>query len=264
MSPSIEPRFPYEDFGPYVFAHRLSSYPLDAGPYAPHLHIQAYHENVKTTQVVPCANETFELYIPRKFNLRDTERVVAENEGEMFLVMKTLLDEQADYPPAAPEYGSMVPYLGKEIEVRALPEDTVRGSHVEGNAVHVPNGLSPDELREAVLDVLGDMAYGILKPRLDSFAKRMGIQYRCLDIDDGRRTFGNFHGRTKEIFLSRRLLMMSESIIDFLIVHELAHGRQLSHGPEHDAVMSQTLPNHEEIDAAFTDSCDELLRQGWL
>lgn len=265
MSPRIEPKFSLDDFGPYAFAHRLSTFPYAEGKYAPHLHIQAYHESVKMTRATPYANEIIELSIPRNFTLSDTKSVVAENEEEMFRVMKTLLDEQVDYPLAAPTYGSMIPCLGKEVEVRALPEDAECSiGYVEDNAIYVPKGLSPDEIREAVLDVFGDIAYGMLKPRLDSYARRMGIEYRSLDIDDGRRTFGNFHGRTKEIFLSRRLLMMSEAIIDFLVVHELAHSQALSHGPEHDTVMSRMLPDHEEIDVAFTDSCDELLRQGWL
>lgn len=264
MRPQIEPRFPFEEFGPFAFAHRHSAFPYAEGKYAPHLHIQAYHEDVDVTQATPYANEIIELSIPRAFTLSDTKQLVAENEEEMFLSLKTLLDEETDYAPATPTYGSMIPCLGKEVEVRTLPENTDCGPYLDDTAIYLEKELSPNEIREAVLDVLGDKAYSMLKPRLDRFARKMGIKYRSLDIDDGRRTFGTFHSRTKEICLSRRLLMMNESIIDFLIVHELAHGKHLPHGPEHDAIMADMLPDHEDADIDFSKSCDDLLIKGWL
>ena len=112
--------------------------------------------------------------------------------------------------------------------------------------------------------LLGENAYGIFKVKLDYYAKAMKIQYSRLAIDDGRRSFGLYNKENGVIFLSRRLLMMSEAVIDFLIVHELAHAEEFYHSEEHDAVMETIMPDFDERDDEFHETCERLIKQGWI
>ncbi|MDL2218232.1 M48 family metallopeptidase [Christensenellaceae bacterium OttesenSCG-928-M15] len=269
MAQRIEPKmFCMEDIGPYRFSQRISTYPYAIGKYAPHLHIMAYHENVRKVRVTPYPNETIELDIPKKFTLADTKRFVADNEMELLLALKIMLDCETNlnphFDPDPIAYESKVSILGKELPIHALPEGGQHSRHLNSDAIYLEPGLFSGEIRDTVLDLLGEMAYELLNPRLDHYAKLMNAQYSGLEIDDGRRTFGSYNKQTKVVFLSRRLLMMSESVIDFLIVHELAHIDSFSHGAEHDAVMAKILPNYEELDVAFFESCEGLLRKGWI
>ena len=265
MNPKIEPIFnPYENIGPYRISHRVSSSPYEEGKYAPHLHIRAYHENVRKVRVSPYSNETIELSVPKKFILSDTKRFVADNEMALFAKLKEVLDNQFDVSPEPLTYDSKVPFLGKELPIRSIPENSDDTGYIEDGAAYLKQGLSSVEIHEVWLTLLGEVAYGLLKPKLDRYAKAMRLRYNRLEIDDGRRTFGSFNDETKVIFLSRRLLIMSEPVVDFLIVHELAHAVSLSHGEEHDAVIGKVLPNYDEIDSKFNDYCSRLIEQGWI
>lgn len=253
---------PFEDIGPYAFAHRLSTYPYGEAKYAPCLHVQAYHmSRGKQIHVHVDENEIVNLRIPKDCTLADTKWFVAENEAVFFQKMKETLNSQFDIMPEPFTYNSPVPYLGKDLPIKPISADEKQ--HIEDDAIYLHDGLPEDDLREAALELIAGQAYGILKPKLDHYAKLMGLEYSSLGIDDGRRTFGAFNVRTKEVFLSRRLLMLGEPVIDFLIVHELAHDEFAEHSEEHDAVMERALPDFDELDYEFNLSVTQLIEQGW-
>jgi predicted metal-dependent hydrolase len=58
--------------------------------------------------------------------------------------------------------------------------------------------------------------------------------------------------------------MMREPVIDFLIVHELAHHVIFTHSKEHDTVMEKTLSDFAELDDEFSETCGALIKRGWL
>jgi len=51
------------------------------------------------------------------------------------------------------------------------------------------------------------------------------------------------HGR---ISLNFRLLLLPEEILDYVIVHELAHTKYRGHGPRFWGVVEKIIPNHKE------------------
>jgi len=136
--------------------------------------------------------------------------------------------------------------------------------YIDGDAVYLQAGLLDKELRATALDLLAENAYSLMFPKLQHFSKMMNLPFSALEIDDGRRSFGWFNDRYKYIVLSRRLLMLSEPIIDFLIVHELAHNISVGHGNEHDEVMGNVMPKFEEFDNAFNKGVSELIKRGWV
>jgi len=252
---------PLRDFGAYVFAHTAIDYPYDETfHYAPRLHIQAYHESPDDTIYVDVrGNEVIGLSIPEGCKYDDTTLFVSQNEFAFFAKLDEVLSEQYNGVISPLNYDSTVPYLGRELPIRKSQD-----VKLDDDAFYLPEGLSEHEIRMAFLDMLAIKAYAYLYPKIEHYAKMMGLEYSGLEIDDGRRTFGSFHQFTKEIFLSRRLLMIRAPVIDFLIVHELAHNVSISHSREHDTMIEKILPNYEELDDEFNDTCGELIKKGWL
>ena len=263
MPPNIKPLFPHETFGHFQFSQRISTSPYEVGKFAPHLHIQAYHENRKKVVVIPHEHEVIELLIPQRFTLSDTQQFVAENEQELLDGLNAYIDNKYKAPQPI-TYESKVPFLGEYLPIHILPDNDDSDGYFRDGAFYVKDGLPGFVIRSIVLKRLGEMAYDYFKPKTDHFAKKMGVEYKSLEIDDGRRSFGSYNMLTNVIFLSRRLLMLSEQIIDFLIVHELAHTEVFQHSEEHDAEMGKILPDYEDYDDAFHDDCKLLIKQGWI
>jgi len=255
---------PFEDFGPYAFVHTLSAYPYDEKVhYAPRLHVQAYHmSSGKKPHHRICASELIDMKIPKAWKLADTKKYIAERETELYTTLQEFFDDEFDIVIEPLTYDGVFPYLGRDLPIRSVQ---VGGKpRIEDDAVYLPAGLSDKELRAAALDLLAANAYPLMFPKLQQFSKIMGLPFSALEIDDGRRSFGWFNGNYKYIVLSRRLLMLSEPIIDFLIVHELAHNNSIAHGKEHDEVMGSVLPKFEEFDNAFSRGVSDLIERGWV
>ena len=253
----------YEDFGPIQISARISDEPYEEGKYAPHLHIKAYHTNRKKVVITGCVGEDIEMEVPRKFKRADMETFISICGKEILEWLRKHLDEERKNLPEPLTYDSKVPYFGKYVPIRVLPDNNGIG-YFENNAVHLQAGLSGDEIRNAVLDLFGDMAYGILKKRLDHYAEIMGVQYGRLEIDDGRRGWGSYNMDTRVIFMSRRLMMVSQATIDSLIIHELAHGKVFEHNEGFHNEVLQVMPDYDDVDEAFLDAASELFEKGWI
>lgn len=253
---------PFENIDPYAFSHRLSTYPYGEAKYAPRLHVHAYHmSRGKKVHVQVCENEIVRLQIPKDYKLADTKQVVAENEASFFHKMEQMYDRQFDLSPDPLTYDSLIPFIGKELSIKIISAD--KKESIGQDTIYLHSGYTGAEIKETVLDLLADAAYKFLKPKFDQFSAQMKLKYSNLEIDDGRRTFGSFNIVTKEIFLSRRILMLSEPVIDFLIVHELAHGKTANHGSKHDSIIENTMPDFENLDYEFNLSVSQLIELGW-
>ena len=260
MNPIFDP---FEDLGAYAFVHTLSTYPYDERThYAPRLHVQAYHmPRGKKPHHRVYLEELVDMKIPKDWKLADTKKYIADRETELYTTLQDCLDNEFDITVPPLTYESTFPYLGRDLPIRSLQDGGA--PRIENDAVYLPAELSEKELRAAALDLLNDKAYPLMYPKLRHYSKMMGLPFSALEIDDGRRSFGWFHGRYKYIVLSRRLLMLSEPIIDFLIVHELAHNTSVDHNALHDAVMGNTLPDFEAFDKAFNNGVSNLIDRGW-
>ncbi|MFH0884607.1 MAG: M48 family metallopeptidase, partial [Candidatus Micrarchaeota archaeon] len=70
-------------------------------------------------------------------------------------------------------------------------------------------------------------------------------QVKRVSIRDNSSRWGSC-SRDGSISLNMRLLFMPEAILDYVIVHELAHTRYRGHGPRFWALVGSVMPDHIE------------------
>lgn len=90
-------------------------------------------------------------------------------------------------------------------------------------------------------------------PLLDEWGGRLGVQHRFLGIRRMTTRWGSCVPSEGRIWLSLALVERPPTLLEYVIVHELAHLREASHGPRFRALMDQHLPDWErrrrELDA---------------
>jgi predicted metal-dependent hydrolase len=82
-------------------------------------------------------------------------------------------------------------------------------------------------------------------PRLAHFAGVVGVSVASLRITSGKSVWGSCTS-TGAISLSWRLLLVPESLRDYVIVHELCHRKYMSHGPRFWALVGKYVPDYIE------------------
>lgn len=85
-------------------------------------------------------------------------------------------------------------------------------------------------LRGAVLRAMKRQAALFLPPLLEEWSRRYTLPYRKVRITGARSKWGSCSG-AKTISLSCYLLLLPPELIDFVMLHELAHTREMNHGP---------------------------------
>ncbi len=70
----------------------------------------------------------------------------------------------------------------------------------------------------------------VLPEKVAQLAKEWGFQYKSVKIQSSKTRWGSCSS-TKNINLSFYLLQLPECFVDFVILHELCHTREMNHGP---------------------------------
>lgn len=91
-----------------------------------------------------------------------------------------------------------------------------------------------------------NLAKGYLPQRVDHFSHAMNLSYKGLRFKKLKSRWGSCTS-TKEITLNTELMKIEHSLIDYVIVHELAHLVHMNHSKEFHTLVEHYLPNHKSL-----------------
>lgn len=146
--------------------------------------------------------------------------------------------------------GEAFTYLGKEYRLRVLPgiepNPRLRGEMIE---VHVPLGLPPARLsrsvRAAFLRWYKERAEAVTTARTTHYAALMDVRPQRILLKDYKSMWGKCTA-TGAITYNWKLIMAPPPIVDYVVVHELAHLRYLDHSRKFWAQVEAILPDYRE------------------
>ena len=84
-----------------------------------------------------------------------------------------------------------------------------------------------------------------LPPRLLALAAMHGLSVAKVSIRNQRTRWGSC-GRDGHITLNWRLLLMPESVREYVLIHELMHLRRLDHSPQYWRLVAAACPGYRE------------------
>ena len=91
----------------------------------------------------------------------------------------------------------------------------------------------------------------VASPLLDVWAARMGVRYDFLGLRRMSTRWGSCVPSRRRIWLNVALLPRHPSLLEYVVVHELVHLREESHGPHFRALMDTHLPAWRELRSAL-------------
>lgn len=151
--------------------------------------------------------------------------------------------------PAQFNEGSVFFFKGEEYPLTMMPDQKTCGI-VDGRLVPpAPDSrLSPDAKQEEIrLDIIlwyKKQARHYLTERTQFWCGQMGLHYRSLKITSPTRQWGSCTAQN-DIRLNWRVMMAPPDIIDYLIVHELAHIQHKHHRNAFWNLVEQFIPDYK-------------------
>lgn len=149
--------------------------------------------------------------------------------------------------------GETLLFLGSELVLR-LTEGALRAQprllEDDTLAVRVPDIGDEAAIRRKLERWYRAEARRHFVQRLEHYADRMGLAVRNVALSGARTRWGSCNSRG-DIRLSWRLIQAPISQIDYVVVHELAHIRELNHSPRFWAIVEETLPHYAAAQRAL-------------
>jgi predicted metal-dependent hydrolase len=110
----------------------------------------------------------------------------------------------------------------------------------------LPSGRqSPKHVRWALRKAFAMAVEQRAAELVPSFAERMGVRPGAITIGTARFRWGSCSSSGRLRF-NARLAMLPPAMLEYVIVHELAHLREMNHSKRFWAIVTSILPDHRE------------------
>ena len=110
----------------------------------------------------------------------------------------------------------------------------------EANRAGEEAPLSAEDIR-----ALADRALEVIPPRVKSFASQMGVTYGRITIRNQTGRWGSCSS-VGNLNFNCLLMLAPEEVTDYVIVHELAHRKQMNHSAAFWNEVAAVLPDYRE------------------
>ena len=150
---------------------------------------------------------------------------------------KQLMEENSEFKD-----GKLVMFLGKEY--RLILNDKIKAIELTQDIMRFP--LAHIEGGEEYLSKwYKKKAKEIIIPRVERYALALGFSYKRIGITSAKKRWGSCNSKGS-INFTYRLVMTPPEIIDYVIVHELMHLREMNHSAKFWSHVAQIIPDYKK------------------
>jgi predicted metal-dependent hydrolase len=200
---------------------------------------------------------------PRWVSVAEIEHAIREKQRWIFAKLNERRERSARRLQPQMRWcdGGMLPYLGREITLR-LDAAQAAGIRYDESAnelvVSLPADAAEQQLKDRVQGWLQLEARRVFAERLAIYTEKLGVAFSSFALSSATTQWGSCTADGK-IRLNWRLVHFSLPLIDYVIAHELAHLREMNHGPEFWATVQSIFPDFQDAKKALRDRAAETL-----
>jgi len=138
------------------------------------------------------------------------------------------------------DYGGGVSYRGRTYPVAA---GAGRRAGFDGEAFIVPAGYAPEQVMRVCVMTYRKLAGIYINERVNYYSERMSASPAAVRITGAKTRWGSCSAK-KSVNFSWRLVMADDGVIDYVVVHELAHLTEMNHSERFWTIVEKTLPDY--------------------
>lgn len=157
-------------------------------------------------------------------------------------------------------YGSKITIRGNELCVTPINKAI---AEIDDVSLYIPAGLDNAQARDACIKACYHIASKHLPSRVEFFAKQMNVVPKSIKINTARSRWGSCSG-CKRLNFSWRLICGSDDVIDYVVVHELAHILQMNHSDKFWDIIATVMPDYKKHICELRKLHCKLVSEGWV
>lgn len=213
------------------------------------------HRSARRTRTISFLFESescLRIVAPLKVHSRTITSLLQQKASWISERLKDLRANPPQLTSASLHDGATILYLGYPFRLTLQHEARIpQGCHVRPRSflVNIPDSsLAPkDQCEEVRLEMtlwMKKRGRKKLEQRLELWAKRLNLRYQKMVITNSRGRWGSCNYKNV-IRLNWRLIMMPLAILDYVVVHELAHIVHKNHSPRFWQYVADAMPDYK-------------------
>ncbi len=199
---------------------------------------------------------------PRWATLKSVEEAIREKEGWITGKLHYFLHQhkKRQETPLQLENGAMLPYLGSHLLLRLQngPANNILMNDITKELFVTSPNTAQSTIGKNLRAWFQEKARQFFAERLPVYAAMLGVNYRSFSLSSARQRWGSC-SISGNIRLNWRLIYFSPSLIDYVIVHELAHLREMNHSKRFWEIVSQAYPDYRAARKALNQENSQIL-----
>jgi len=151
--------------------------------------------------------------------------------------LQKMIKKQLEFEAKRDALGGHFLYLGSKMPVKL--DGNIRKKYLFESDMLV---LSK---KEHFREFLRDEARRIITPKAEDIAAFYGVKYEKISFRDVKSRWGSCSAR-KNLSFSSRLVGAPKSVIEYVVIHEICHLKELNHSVRFWSHVSALLPDYKE------------------
>ena len=204
-------------------------------------------------------NGTLEVRVPTKCSQAEIDRLITSKESWIISnLAKSKLREDAKNAFSL-NYGDKILFRGN---LHQIIEKVGTKAGFDGEYFYLPKELESSQIKEMCIKIYRQLAKIHITEKVLTYSKQMGITPAAIKINNAKTRWGSCSIR-KSLNFSWRLIMADDGVIDYVVVHELAHIFEMNHSHRFWAVVESVLPDYQERQARLKMLQKRLANEDW-
>lgn len=173
----------------------------------------------------------------------DPHQLVEENARWVLEKWRNYESHREQAPSRSFEPGETFPYRGSDLPVRV---DDVDQSRVKSDAfVLAADAVEETGIQDELEALYRREARSVFECRIEHYADEMGVEPGKLELRNQRTRWASCSPQ-RTLSFNWRLVMAPDDVIDYVVVHELAHLREKNHTRRFWNIVQKHDPKYEE------------------
>lgn len=183
------------------------------------------------------------LHVPNKCSFEKIKEVLEEKRGWIETHRQRILKSQQLNSDII-SYKKVL-FLGYTKDI--VFADQLKKVQMTANCIFVPQKIKDNlqKIKKNISSLLIENAMNILRKRVEYFANLMQLKPSLISLINSKRLWGSC-SQNDEIKLNWRLVMVLPDLIDYVVVHELAHIIEFNHSQKFWKIVESFIPNYRE------------------
>ncbi|GAB1475463.1 M48 family metallopeptidase [Bacillota bacterium] len=200
-----------------------------------------------------------EVRAPLKASKADIDHFLISNLNWINRHLTVMEQSAANRAEFIVNYNNTVPLQGREYQITAREG---KRAGFDGDCFYLPSGFNPDEVKAAIVKVYKLLAKKLLTNKVLDYSKQMGVMPTAVKINGAKTRWGSCSSRNS-INFSWRLVMAEDYVIDYVVVHELAHILEHNHSERFWQVVAMVLPDYKSRQKKLKELQRKLANEDW-